>query len=262
MAKPQPEKYKLSLYDVARAVEENRVALNLQPIVRSRETRFVMMYEGLIRIFDQEGDIRIAGEFMDIVEGSEVGNFIDQCALELAIMRLQIDPSLRLSINMSLRTLWDEDWMFLLEGAAKRNRNVTERLVVEFTETSVMSAPEQALEFMKYCRQYGVAFAVDDFGAGYTVLGHLRDFRFDIMKIDGSICQDLGENLDNQIIIKAVLSVAKHFEMTTIAEFIDNPAAAEKCKEFGVDAQQGFLYGQGEIYNPNYPDFVRRANSG
>ncbi len=251
---------KLSLYDVARAIEENRVALNLQPVVCTREPRFNLFYEGLIRIFDQEGKLRVAGEFMDIVEGSEVGNFIDQHALELALQRLRIDPSLRLSVNMSLRTMWDEDWMFLLDGAARQDQSITERLIVEFTESSVMSAPDQALEFMKYCRQFGVAFAVDDFGSGYTVLGHLRDFRFDIMKIDGSICQNVGEDLDNQVIMRAVLAVAKHFDMTTVAEFIDNEAAATTCLEYGVDGLQGFLYGKGELFNPSYPDLVKQAN--
>lgn len=250
---------KLTLYDVARAIEENRVALNLQPIVRSRDTRFVMMYEALIRIFDQDGQLRLAGEFMDLVEGTEVGNYIDQVALELTLIRLEMDPSIRVSVNMSLRTLWDEDWMFLLDGAARKNRSITERLIIEFTESSIMTAPEQALEFMKYCRKFGVAFAVDDFGSGYTVLGHLRDFRFDIMKIDGSICQDLGENPDNQVIVKALMTIANYFEMTTIAEYISNQPAADKCIEYGITGLQGFLFGRGELFNPYFPELV--ANS-
>ncbi len=251
----------LSLYDVARAVEEDRIALNFQPVVRARETRFSMFYEGLIRIFDQEGNLRIAGDFIDVIEGTEVGNFVDQCALELALHRLQADPAIRLSVNMSPRTMWDEDWMYLLDSAGRRDPHVTERLIVEFTESSVLGSKDQALDFMKYCRRYGVCFACDDFGAGHTALGHLRDFNFDMLKIDGSICQDLGENEDNQIIFKSILAIAKHFDMTTVAEYIDNEAAATKCKEFGVDGLQGFLYGKGELYNVAYPNLVALASS-
>ena len=249
----------LTLYDVARAVEEDRVALNFQPIVRARETRFPMFHEGLIRIFDQEGNLRIAGDFIDIIEGSEIGNFVDQCALELAICRLRADPAIRVSINMSPRTIWDEDWMYLLDGAGQRDRHVTERLIVEFTESSAMHSKDKTIEFMEYCRKYGVCFAVDDFGAGHTVLGHLRDFHFDILKIDGSICQDVGTNVDNQVILKAIMSVAQHFEMATVAEYIDNEAAAKKCMELGVDGLQGFLYGRGELFNVAHPELLAQG---
>lgn len=253
---------KLSLYDVARAVEEDRVAINFQPVVRTRETRFAMFHEGLIRIFDQEGHLRTAGDFMDVIDGSEIGNFVDQVALEMVITRLKFDPAIRLSVNMSPRTMWDEDWMYILDCAGRANRHVTERLIVEFTESSAMGAKEQTLDFMKYCRKYGVCFACDDFGAGQTVLGHLRDFQFDFLKIDGSICQDVGMNRDSEILLKSIVAIAKHFDMTTVAEYIDNEAAAKKCMELGIDGMQGFLYGKGEIYNLAYPNLVARTMSG
>lgn len=238
---------KLSLYEVARAIEEDRVALAFQPIVHSRQREFVLFYEGLIRIYDYHGNLRNAADFIDMVEGTEVGNFIDQVALEIAIAELRMNPHKRVSVNMSTRTIWDEDWLFLLDGMGRTDRSVTERLIVEFTEHSVVENVDQMRGFMQHCRQYGVNFAIDDFGAGNTVLGYLRDFRFDFLKIDGSICQNIGHNVDNQVILKAILSIAKHFDMTTIAEWIDNDAAANKCQELGVDGLQGFLFGKGDV---------------
>ncbi len=251
----------LTLYDVARAVEEDRIAINFQPVVHAKDTRFVSFQEGLIRMFDQEGHLRQAGEFIPIIEGTEVGNYVDQVALELTLNRLHADPSIRLSVNMSTQTLWDEDWLYLLKSSGEANLHTTERLIVEFTEASAINSLQETIEFMKYCRKYGVCFACDDFGSGNTVLGHLRDFDFDILKIDGSICQNIGENKDNQIIMTAILSIAEHFDMLTVAEHIDNKSAANKCKELGVDALQGFLFGRGEIFNPTFPNLVARAST-
>lgn len=250
---------RLTKFDIVRAIEEDRVALQLQPIVRANEPKFRAFDEGLIRIFDQEGYLRFAGEFIHLVQGTEYANYVDQIALELACARLRQFPALRMSVNMSMITLWDEDWLAILRHAAQTDPSVPERLIIEFTESDVMVSPEQTLAFMHHCRKYGVAFAVDDFGAGHTVLGHLRDFRFDIMKIDGSICRDLGENEDNQVLVGTLVTIAKHFEMMTVAEFIDNHPAANKARQLGVDALQGFLYGQGAIFNRSYPNLIARA---
>ena len=254
-------KRKLSLYDVARAVEEERVAIALQPILRARDHRFPMFHEGLIRIFDGDGDLREANEFMGFIEGTEIGNYVDQVALELVIKRLSEDPAIRLSVNMSTHTMWDSDWMYLLKNTGTFNKQITERLIVEFTETSVMQSIEQTKAFMAFCRQFGVCFACDDFGAGQTVLGHLRELDFDILKVDGSICTNVATDKDSQVLLKAVQSVATHFDMITVAEMIETPEAAEKCKEIGIDGLQGFLFGRGELFNPSYPDLVKRALS-
>lgn len=248
---------KLSIYDVASALEEDRVALNLQPIVYARNSNFIMFYEALFRLFDRQGNVRFAGEFMHLVEGSEYGPIVDQTALRFVIARLNIDQSARLSVNMSPRTMWDQGWMDILDQAAGLSSRATERLIIEFTEQSMMEDPVKTAEFMDYCSEYGVSFAIDDFGVGSTAIGHLRELRFDILKIDGTLCNDIGTNRDNQVIVRAILSIAKHFDMTTVAEFIDNEAAAKMCNELGVDGLQGFLYGKGSLFSPE----VRNLNA-
>jgi EAL domain-containing protein (putative c-di-GMP-specific phosphodiesterase class I) len=100
------------------------------------------------------------------------------------------------------------------------------------------------MEFMDHVRRMGPAFALDDFGAGATGFRHFRDFRFDMVKIDGGFVNGVHASPDAQVLVRCLATLAQHFEMLTIAERVETQADADWLRAAGIDCLQGYLIGR------------------
>ena len=89
-----------------------------------------------------------------------------------------------------------------------------------------MRLPEIVIPFMRDLSQRGVGFALDDFGSGATSFRYLKDFQFDFLKIDGQFIKDVEHNANHQVLVHALLSIARHFGMYTIARRLKHPQQA------------------------------------
>jgi len=229
---------------VRRALEEDRVMLAFQPVVQARKQDRPAFYEGLIRILDGSGRIIPAGEFIGAVETDEIGRMIDCAALKHGLDALSQEPTLRLSINMSARSIGYQKWNRILNRRLRHDPTLGERLILEITERSAIVMPELVKTFMTDLQEQGVSFALDDFGSGYTSFTYLRDFYFDILKIDGQFMRGIHANPDNQVLVRAIISLANHFDMLTVAEFIETEQDARMVADFGIDCLQGYFFGK------------------
>lgn len=228
---------------VHRALDTGNAALAFQPIVSLQRSGRVAFYEGLIRMTDDQRRVIPAGDFMPLVEDTELGRQIDCRALSLGLRALKANPGIRLSINMSAKSIGYPRWTAILQKHIRNHPEAVERLILEITETSAMTVPELVINFMNDLQSQGVTFALDDFGAGFTSFRYLRDFSFDILKIDGQFVRDVTENADNQVLFSALLSIAHHFDMLSVAEMVESPGQAEWLARAGCDCVQGYLYG-------------------
>lgn len=235
---------------VREAVRTKRLRLAYQPVVLSRDPGKVAFWEGLIRVEEPNGRIIPAADFIGAVENTELGRDIDCAALEYGLQSLVRHPELRISINMSARSIGYPRWMWVLKKTLDKHPTVGERLILEITESSAMLVPELVLNFMDEVGRKGVAFALDDFGEGYTAIRYFKDFLFDILKIDRQFIQNIHRDPDNQALTKALLSIGKHFEMFTVAEGVEKPEEAEYLRQIGVDCQQGYLFAAPTVKPP------------
>ena len=231
------------------ALEEKTALLAYQPIVASRGSQGAVFYEGLIRIPDPTGRIIPARDFVFLAEGTELGRQINCTALYLGLTQLTKYPDLRLSINMSARSIGYGQWVDILGRALRRDSSIADRLILEITESSAMLVPELVMHFMRDLRQRGITFALDDFGAGTTSFRYLRDFAFDIVKIDGQFTKNVAADPDNQVMIQSLRSISDHFGMFTIAEAVECERDSQWLSEMLVDCQQGYFWGAPTI-NP------------
>ena len=221
---PSPLDYAVGMRDaevlsmVATAVDTNQALLAYQPIVRARATTSVAFYEGLIRIMDPTGRIIPAREFMSVVEDTQLGRAIDVLALDMGCKALSQVETLRLSINMSARSIGYPSWMETLDRWLAKNPHIGPRLILEITESSAMTVPELVIDFMDRLQMHGICFALDDFGSGYTALRYFKDFFFDVLKIDGQFVRGIANDPDNQVLAEAMISIGKHFDMLCVAE--------------------------------------------
>ncbi len=238
----------LSMVD--KALHDRRALLAYQPVVQARMPRRAAFYEGLIRIMDVNGRIIPAADFMDAVETKPLGRQIDCLALQMGLEALSKEPNLRLSINMSARSIGYPEWLATLERGLRHDRTVAERLILEITESSAMAVPDLVVSFMQEMQERGICFALDDFGAGYTAFRYLKDFYFDIVKIDGDFIRGIAQNPDNQVMTQALVSIARHFDMFTVAESVETVEDARKLVELGVDCLQGYLFGAPDTQAP------------
>ena len=228
---------------VKAALQAGRLRLAYQPVVLGADPARVGFYEGLIRVLDESGRAIPARDFMDAVETQELGRQIDCASLEMGLAALRAQPWLRLAINMSARSVGYPRWMRILKRGLAADPRIAERLILEITESSAMLVPELVIAFMDEMQRTGVTFALDDFGAGYTSFRYLRQFFFDILKIDGQFVRGIAHDPDNQVLTLALMSVAKHFDMMVVAESVETAEDAAFLQANGVDCMQGYLFG-------------------
>ncbi len=226
---------------VREAIDHRQTLLAFQPVIRTTDGR-VGFYEGLIRVLDASGRVIPAREFMPQVENTETGREIDVLALRMGLQALQTNPGLRLSINMSARSIGYKAWNQTLRRGLSRNPTVGERLILEITEDSVMTVPDLVADFMTDLQEHGVCFAMDDFGAGQTAIRYFKDFDFDMLKIDGQFIRGIAHDPDNRVLTSALISIARHFDMLTVAECVENAADAAVLTQLGVDCLQGYHF--------------------
>lgn len=231
---------------VTRAIARKHVLLAYQPIVHARNPLKPAFYEGLIRIMDDTKDIIPAKDFITIVETLETGRVIDCLALELGLNALAECSTLRLSINMSARSIGYPRWMETLEKGLSMDGTIAERLILEITEDSAMMMPELVKVFMANLHKRGISFALDDFGAGYTAFRFLKQFHFDIVKIDGQFIRNIHEDADNQVLTTALVAIANQFDMLSVAECVETQEEMSFLQGLGFDCLQGYLTGRPE----------------
>lgn len=228
---------------VKTALTGGRASLAFQPVVSAQSPNAPVFYEGLIRIPDATGRIIPACDFMPHVEELELGRQIDCAALDVGLRHLMLTPDLRISINLSARSVGYGKWNDILGRALRRDPDVGSRLILEITESSTILLPDLVQSFMKDLRKRGITFALDDFGAGTTSFRYLRDFQFDIVKIDEQFVRRVSTDPDNQVLIQALISIAEHFGMHTVAEAVENAQDSDWLTAHGIDCLQGYFWG-------------------
>lgn len=241
---------RITMATVRRAVSRGDAVLAYQPVVQADRTEAPAFHEGLIRIIDETGRIVPLRDFMPLAETTELGRQIDCLSLSLGLKALAEEPSMRLSINMSARSISYPAWLQTLRAGIAEDERIAERLILEITESSAMGMPELVGRFMQELQAHGVSFALDDFGAGYTSFRYLRDFCFDMIKIDGQFIRDIAQQRDNQVLTRALQAIAHHFDMFTVAESVETAEDAAFLIDMGIDCLQGYYFGAPTIVPP------------
>jgi EAL domain-containing protein (putative c-di-GMP-specific phosphodiesterase class I) len=250
------------LETVRKAIKNKNVMLAYQPVVHSKYPDKPAFYEGLIRVLDNNQNIVAAKEFIPIVESMELGRILDCHALELGLSALAEEPTLRLSINMSARSIGYPRWLQILHKGMAQDSTVAERLILEITEESAMVLPDLVSSFMSDLQGFGISFALDDFGAGYTAFRFFKDFQFDIVKIDGQFIRDIHKDADNQVLTAALVSISRQFDMFTVAEHVETEAEMEYLQNIGIDCLQGYHIGMPEVIPEWTKTMYRRSAAG
>jgi EAL domain-containing protein (putative c-di-GMP-specific phosphodiesterase class I) len=233
------------------AIRNKHVMLAYQPIVQATQDAKPAFYEGLLRVLDQTGRVIPAREFIEVAENTETGRELDCLAIEIGLQALADYPDIRLSLNMSALSIGYPRWKQTLKRGLARHPTIAERLILEITESSAMTRPDIVCNFMSELQALGISFALDDFGSGHTAFRYFKDFCFDIVKIDGAFIRGIAHDADNQVLTQVLVSIARHFDMFTVAEFVETSEDAAYLCNIGIDCLQGHYFGAATI-NPTW----------
>jgi EAL domain-containing protein (putative c-di-GMP-specific phosphodiesterase class I) len=231
---------------VEAALRQNRLLFAFQPVVCAA-TGKVDYFECLLRMRDEEGGLVSGGEFITVIEDLGWIGLIDRYVLEKTVQELAADPEVRLGFNISGMTAGDRPWLRSLTALLRHRRDIARRLVVEITETAALGDIAESARFVDTLRHVGCCVALDDFGAGHTSLRHLQILPVDIVKIDGSLVQNLTSRPQTRIFLRHLLGFIKDFGLATVAECVENAEDAALLRAEGVGYLQGHHFGRPTI---------------
>lgn len=225
------------------ALAEDRVLLVFQPIVDARSGS-PALYEALLRLRTHDGQLVAAADFMEEAEKLGLTGMLDRRALDLALPLLTAHAALRLSLNISSRTAGDAEWISVLSAACASEPGIGSRLTIEITETTAIQDPDRIAAFIDLLHGWQCKVAIDDFGAGFTSLRHLKTLDVDMLKIDGMFMADLPGDSRARVLVKSLIEIADAFDLESVAEWVGDEETARFLSAAGVTYLQGYLFGE------------------
>lgn len=232
-----------------RAIDEDRLRVNYQPIIDLRTSQTVAA-EALVRVWDAEKRRLIAAEsFIGVAEETGILAGIDDWVLTQTIDQAKIWRTLfgetgftDIAINLTARHLADAGFAQTVLDELAEHEVPTGMLQIELTERVLMEASNSALTELKILRGAGVKVGLDDFGTGYSSLSYLRVFPLDFVKIDRSFIQKLALGVTERAIVGSIIDLSHALEMKVVAEGVEVQAQADELIELGCDRAQGRLF--------------------
>ncbi|PRY61225.1 MULTISPECIES: EAL domain-containing protein [Glycomyces] len=236
--------------DLRKALDRGRLEVHFQPKVRlDRELDAdgaVVGAEALVRWSHPTYGAVAPEEFIPIAASTgQLGRLTDT-VLDEALRRSAEwageDGPLPMSVNLSPRTLSDNEFPDRVAALLERHGVPGDRLTFEITEDDVVSGEPRLTPALERLHEMGVRLSVDDFGAGYSSLAYLRRLPVQEIKIDLRFVQGMATDDDDRAIVEAVLGLARHFAIDVVAEGIETHQTVEQLRGLHCEAGQGYYF--------------------
>jgi diguanylate cyclase (GGDEF)-like protein/PAS domain S-box-containing protein len=232
---------------IRHALEEDRLILHCQPIL-DLGTNQICQYELLLRLpNDRGGEPLLPSTFLYAAERSglilSIDGWVIRRAIALIAAHTRAGRKLVLNVNLSGKSIGDRRLAALIEEALAEAGIDPARLTFELTETAAIANVEEAKIFANRLRSQGCHFALDDFGAGFGSFSYLKNFPFDCLKIDGDFIRGLTTSTVDQLVVRALVDIARGMGKKTVAEFVTDEKTAGLLRKLGVDSAQGYHIG-------------------
>ena len=225
------------------AIQQGQIRPHYQPLVSLPE-HTLLGFEVLARWYHPERGIIAPDVFIPIAEDTGVITELCYSLLRQACADAREWPDhLGLSINISPIQFKDRLLAPRVLSILRETAFSPKRLEVEITESALTNDLDVARATLGVLQSAGVSIALDDFGTGYSSLYHLRELKFDKLKIDRSFVQSLDDNDESAKIISAIIGLGRSLGILTTAEGIENQGNSEWLAASGCTFGQGYLFG-------------------
>jgi len=237
------------LGDLRSALGRDEFILHFQPTA-AMSTRSVCGAEALIRWQHPTLGLLYPDRFIAEAERSGLIESMTVWVLDAALRqcRAWLDasaghgrPPLSVAVNLSTRSLLDAALPGTVAESLERWKVPPRLLELEITETIIMADPKRAQRVLRELAEMGVGIAIDDFGTGYSSLAYLRELPVTELKIDRSFVIDMGRDVDDAVIVRSVIDLARNLGLRTVAEGVEDEMTWSTLTDLGCDKAQGFV---------------------
>jgi diguanylate cyclase (GGDEF)-like protein len=149
--------------------------------------------------------------------------------------------NLSVAVNVSTRSLLDDDFPQEVADALKRWDIPPHLLALEITESTIMADPSRAHRLLSELSATGVQVSIDDFGTGYSSLSYLKNLPVNELKIDRSFVYHMHRDPNDAVIVQSVIDLGRNLGLHTVAEGIEDDETWEHLRRLGCDSGQGYL---------------------
>jgi diguanylate cyclase (GGDEF)-like protein/PAS domain S-box-containing protein len=236
--------------DLQHALEREEFLLQYQPMMLLRSGRLYGV-EALVRWRHPEHGVIPPGEFIPLAEECGVilglGRWVINRACSQAAEWQGAYPAAddwTISVNVSVKQLQSPTFASEVRSALDTSGLQPNRLMLEITESVMMQDADLMLARLRDLKDLGVGLAIDDFGTGYSSLSYLRQFPFDLLKIDKSFIDDVGANPTRKELTQAIIELGKTLDLELVAEGIERGAQLDRLRDLDCDLGQGFFFAQ------------------
>ena len=237
-----PEKLALAA-ELRRGLQDDELFLEFQPQVAALSGRTVGL-EALVRWQHPTRGLLMPDEFLPVVENTGLIAPLTLAVLDKALEALAgwraAGHEITVAVNLSVRHLTDLDLPSKVE-ALLRGRDIPPgALVLEVTETVIMSDPSRAVAVLNLLRDLGIGVAIDDFGTGYSSLAYLRRLQIDELKIDRSFVQNLPRDEGDAVIVRSTIEMGHNLGLRVVAEGVEDDETLRMLRSWRCDVVQGY----------------------
>lgn len=234
--------------ELHRAVDKGEFVLFYQPQI-SMTDGSITGAEALIRWHHPERGILSPAAFLPALEGgplaATVGSWIlNEACAQAAYWRRSGAPRFRIGVNLCSAQFRVGDLATEVMEILTRHGLPAEALELEVTENIVLDNDDIVLRILQRLHEQGVGIAFDDFGTGYASLSLLKSYPLSRIKIDQSFVRGILTSKRDASVIRAIIDMAKNFDLETIAEGIETEAEYNYLRKEKCDEGQGYLFGK------------------
>ena len=236
------------IHNVENAVHNGWLKVYYQPVVWSKD-RKLCGTEALARWIDPKYGFLSPGEFIPVLENNRLIHILDAGVYEIVCrdIREALDegkPVVPVSINFSRLDFELMDAVQVLDDLMKKYNVPKEYIHVEITESALIDDLSSLNDSINRLKKEKYALWLDDFGSGYSSLNVLKDYEFDVLKIDMKFLSGFHEKPKSKIVIQSVINMAKALGIKTLAEGVETDEEVEFLKNVGCERLQGYHFGK------------------
>ncbi len=225
-----------------KAIADDSIEVHFQPIVDLSDGRILGM-EALARWEDSDLGTVSPARFIPIAEQTGLIAELTENLFQRAIVAAKCWPDdIFLSFNLSADHLTRPSVGLKILSTMLHHGFNPKKLEIEVTETAIMKDVQRARTTITNLKQAGVKIALDDFGAGYSSMGQIRDLPFDKIKIDKSFVDGVCDSKRTRSLISSIIDMCFHLDISCVAEGIESKEQHIKLCELGCMMGQGFLF--------------------
>ncbi len=229
--------------ELRHAIDRSQLELHYQPKI-SLENNEVYGAESLVRWNHPKHGFISPDEFIPMAERTRMIKPLTLWVLKSAFQQCakwrQQGYDFIISVNLSTKDLHDPELPDVISGIAVSTNVNPEWIILEITESSIISQPELTLEILHRLHKMGYKLSIDDYGTGYSSLSYLKKMPLTELKIDRSFVQDMVNSDNDDVIVRATINLAHNLGLQVTAEGIETSEVMEKLKSYQCDIIQGF----------------------